>query len=197
MAMNRGIHHAAWVVLVGAGLALFGTEFAAAAVPPPQEATACTPHGASGCLSVAEPSSVGALPADARRAGDVPAAAARRRSRVPTSSAPLTVAEPDGGPTPGDGAAPVSGRPVVEAPAPQPLPVVPAMPEPAPEVQPEVGPTPAAEVSPPSTAPPPAPPRPAGRLPATGGVTAGAVAGAFLSIGGICIGAGGHMRRGR
>jgi hypothetical protein len=196
--MNRRIHNAALAALVGACLALFGSELAAAAaVRPPQEASACTPHVASGgCLAVAEPSTTDGLPHDATRAGDLPAAAARRRSRVPTSSPPLTVAEPDGdGPT-SDGAVPVSGRPVGAVPTPQPLP--PAMTEPAPELEPEVGPTAPPEPSPPRTgrAQPPARP-PSGRLPATGGATAAAAAGAFLSLGGLCIGAGRHARTGR
>lgn len=125
---------------------------------------------------------------------DPPAAAARRRPRVPTSSPPLVVAEPDGrGPTP-EIAVPVSDAPVGEAPVPEPLPL--AALEPVPVIEPEAVPESRPEATTPETgrAYHPVPP-PSGRLPTTGGVTAAALAGAFLSLGGICVGAGRHSRR--
>src|ERR671925_595632 len=81
---------------------------------------------------------------------DPPAAAARRQPRVPTSSPPLVVAEPDGnGPTP-DVAVPVSDAPVGEAPGPEPSPL--AVPEPVPVLEPEAVPTSPPEATPPETA---------------------------------------------
>jgi hypothetical protein len=123
-----------------------------------------------------------------------PTAAARRRPPVPNSSAPLVVAEPDGsGPIP-DIAVPVSEAPVGEAPVPEPLPL--AVPEPVPVIKPEAVPESRPEATPPETARVGHPvASPSGRLPTTGGVTAVALAGAFLSLGGLCIGAGRHSRR--
>jgi hypothetical protein len=127
-------------------------------------------------------------------AGDPPAAAARRRPPVPGSSPPLVVAEPDGSRQTPDVAVPVSDAPVGEAPVPQPLPL--AVPEPVPVIAPEAVPESRPEATPPETARVGNPvPSPSGRLPTTGGATAMALAGAFLSLGGLCIGAGRHSRR--
>ena len=124
---------------------------------------------------------------------DPPAAASRRRPHVPTSSPPLVVAEPDGsGPTP-DVAVPVSDAPVGEAPVAEPVPL--AVPEPVPVIAPEPVPESRPAATPPETARVGHPvPSPSGRLPTTGGVTAVALAGAFLSLGGLCVGAGRHSR---
>jgi hypothetical protein len=127
-------------------------------------------------------------------AGDPPAAAARRRSPGPTSSPPLVVAEPDrSGPTP-DVAVPVSDAPVGDTPMPETLPL--AVPEPVPVIEPEAVPESRPGAAPPETARVghPVPP-PSGRLPTTGGVPAVALAGAFLSLGGLCVGAGRRSRR--
>jgi hypothetical protein len=120
---------------------------------------------------------------------DPPAVSAKRGPRAPISSPPLVIAEPDGNDPKSDVAIPASDTPAGQAPDAEPSP--PVVLEPAPLFEP-----PAVPEAPPLTGPHEAdrgnvPVRPpSGRLPTTGGGTAAALAGAMLSLGGLCLGGG-------
>lgn len=125
---------------------------------------------------------------------DPPAVGARRGPRTPVSSSPLVVTEPDGSPT-FDVAVPASDTPAGQEPTAKPLP--PAVLQPAPLLEPQAVPEPPPDTSPPDAdrATIPVMP-PSNRLPTTGGATVAAIAGAFLSLGGLCLGAGRRRRSG-
>ena len=124
---------------------------------------------------------------------DPPATGAKRRPRTPVASPPLEISEPDGGGPTSDGAVPASDTLAGTAPTAEPMP--PAILEPVPLLN--AVPDPLPETSPPDAGWATIPgPTPADRLPTTGGTAFAAIGGAFLSLGGLCVGAGRRRRSG-